>query len=54
MPLHVEKQKGKFRLVERDGNIAKTNSGTAVDGGGHESRAKAEAQIRAIEASKHK
>lgn len=50
MPVRVEKRGDKFRLVEPSGKIAKTDKGTPRDGGGHESKAKALAQARAINA----
>ena len=53
MPVRVRKVKEKFRVVESDGGIAKTDKGTAVDGGGHSSKAAAQAQCNAINASKH-
>ena len=48
MPVRVSKHKGIYRVVETDGGIAKTKNGNARDGGGHKSRAKAEAQVRAM------
>jgi hypothetical protein len=51
MPVRVTKIGGKFRIVEGSGDIAKNNSGTPLDGGGHESQEKASAQARAINAS---
>ena len=41
MPVKVRKVKGKFRVVEPDGRIAKGSRGHARDGGGHVDRAKA-------------
>ena len=55
MPVTTKKVRGKYRVVEADsGKIAKNNSGTAVDGGGHASDKKAKAQARAINASLHR
>lgn len=52
MPVTVRKVKGKWRVVEADtGRIAKNRAGTAVDGGGHESREQAIEQARAVNAS---
>lgn len=53
MPVTVRKSDDKYRVVEADsGRIAKNRSGTAVDGGGYESRRKAAAQARAINANR--
>lgn len=54
MPVTVQKKGGKFRVVEGGGSVAKNLSGTAVDGGGHGSKAKASAQARAINANLRK
>ena len=51
MPVHVKKQGDKWRIVESGGNLAKTDSGKARDGGGHGTRKKALAQMRVINAS---
>lgn len=48
MPARVAKRGQKFRVVEEDGKIVKNDAGTAVDGGGHASRARALRQVRAI------
>ena len=48
MPVKVVKRGDLFRVVEADGKIAKTENNKARDGGGHKSKAKAEAQARAI------
>lgn len=49
MPVKTVKRKGKFRIVEAStGRIAKTKSGKPRDGGGHRSKKKAVAQVRAI------
>ena len=48
MPVKVAKQGNKYRLIEPTGKIAKTSTGKSKDGGGHESKTKAEAQARAI------
>lgn len=52
MPVRVKKVGSRYRVVESDGSIAKNRSGTAVDGGGHQSREKALAQAAAINRSK--
>lgn len=54
MPATVKKKGKKFRVVEPDGTLVKGPSGTPVDGGGYASKAKAQAQARAINASKVK
>lgn len=42
----------KFRVVEAaSGQVAKTKSGSAADGGGHHTKESAEAQARAINAA---
>ena len=51
MPVKVRKRNGKYRIVEPNDRIAKTSKGNARDGGGHRSRAKAERQMRAINAA---
>lgn len=54
MPVKVVKKGDKFRVVESStGNITK-RSGSAVDGGGHSSKAKAQSQARAINANTEK
>jgi len=52
MPVHVEKRGKKYRVIERSGRIAKTSKGTPRDGGGHASKAKASAQVRAINSNR--
>lgn len=52
MPVRVAKRAGKFRVIEATtGRLATNKSGTAVDGGGHSSRARATKQIQAINAN---
>lgn len=49
MPATVAKRGGKFRVVEAsNGKIVKNKAGTAVDGGGHKTKARAAAQARAL------
>lgn len=49
MPVTVKKVGKKWRVVEAaSGNIARNKGGTALDGGGHESREKAVSQSRAV------
>lgn len=49
MPATVRFVKDKWRVVEADtGHIVKNNAGTAVDGGGHNTRAQALKQARAL------
>jgi len=50
MPAKVRKRDGEFRVVEPSGRLVRKESGTPADGGGHESRKKAQAQARAINA----
>jgi len=54
MPVKVAKRRGRWRIVEPDGRIAKTNKGRARDGGGHSSKAGAQAQAAAINRSLRK
>jgi len=52
MPVKVKKVGKKYRVVEAGtGKIAKNKKGTALDGGGHSSRAKAIAQEQAVNIS---
>ena len=51
MPVKTEKRDGKYRVVDPDGSITKNNSGTAVDGGGHDTKEEALSQVRAINIS---
>ena len=52
MPATVSKRGEKWRVVEADsGVIVKNAKGTAVDGGGHESKYRAIAQARAVSAA---
>lgn len=52
MPVTVKKQGSKFRVIDAaNGKITKTASGSAADGGGHNSEAAAKRQARAINAS---
>ena len=53
MPARVRKQGNKWRVVEPSGRLVRNNSGKPVDGGGHESKTKAERQARAINTRKH-
>jgi len=48
MPVHQEKIGEKYRVVDPDGSIAKNKAGTAVDGGGHDSKKDAISQVEAI------
>lgn len=48
MPATVKKQGGKWRVCEPDGSLVRNNSGTAVDGGGHTSKFKAQRQANAV------
>jgi hypothetical protein len=51
MPAKVVKRGPKYRVVEPSGRVVKNKAGTAVDGGGHKTKAKALAQARAINAN---
>jgi hypothetical protein len=54
MPVSCQKIKGKWRVTDPDGSIAKNDAGTAVDGGGHDTESRCTAQARAINAGTHK
>jgi hypothetical protein len=47
MPAKVQKRGDKYRVVEPSGKLVRRN-GTPVDGGGHESEAKAKRQAAAV------
>lgn len=48
MPARVVKRGSKWRVVEPNGKLVKNKKGTAVDGGGHTSKAKAQRQANAV------
>lgn len=48
MPVHVIKDGPLYRVVETSGRLAKTENAKPRDGGGHGTKAKADAQARAI------
>lgn len=51
MPVKTKKQGTRWRVIEAaTGKIAKTKTGKAIDGGGHQSKQKALAQARAVNA----
>jgi hypothetical protein len=54
MPVKVAKRGDKYRVVEASTGKVVQRGGSAVDGGGHSSQAKASSQARAINASKEK
>jgi len=55
MPLKVVKRGDSYRLIEATtGRIAKNKGGSAVDGGGHKSKSKAQKQASAVNASLHR
>lgn len=54
MPATVKKLGKKWRVVEKSGRPVRNKAGTAVDGGGHSTRAKALSQARAINANQRK
>jgi hypothetical protein len=51
MPVSVKKLRGKYRIVEPNGDIATTPRGHPRDAGGHKTREEALKQMRAINAS---
>ena len=52
MPASVQFKNGKYRVIEPDGSLVKNKAGTPVDGKGHLTRAAAQRQANAINASK--
>jgi hypothetical protein len=52
MPVKCVQQGSKWRVVDPQGHIEKNRSGTAVDGGGHGTRAACIRQARAINVNK--
>lgn len=53
MPVHSRKIKGKWRLVEASGTIAKNKAGTAMDGGGHATLEGSNKQAQAVNIHMH-
>jgi len=51
MLVHVEKRGKKYRVVESSGEIATNAAGTAIDGGGHNSKEAAQRQATAVNTS---
>jgi hypothetical protein len=51
MPVHVVKRGDKYRIVEKSGRIATNAAGTAIDGGGHNSKEAAQRQATAVNIS---
>ncbi len=51
MPVHVEKRGKIFRVVESSRRIAKNKAGTALDGGGHLTKLRAQQQAKAVNAN---
>lgn len=52
MPVKAVKRGKKYRVIEASsGKIAKNKTGSALDGGGHASKAKASSQARAVNRS---
>ena len=51
MPVHVVKRGDKYRIVEKSGKIAINSAGTAIDGGGHNSKEAAQRQATAVNIS---
>lgn len=52
MPYKVAKRAGKYRIIEANtGRIAKNKGGTALDGGGHKTKPKADKQESALNIS---
>jgi hypothetical protein len=56
MPAFSRKRGNKWRVMENKAHpkLVRNNSGTPVDGGGHSTKMKADAQARAINASQNK
>lgn len=54
MPYKVARQGNKYRILDEDGRIAKNNSGSAMDGGGHNSGDAAMRQVKAVNARKRR
>lgn len=49
MPVKVRKRKGKYRVVEPSGRLARRKAGyKPIDGGGHRSKAKAKRQAAKV------
>lgn len=48
MPVHTEKRGTKWRVVEKSGQLSKTEKGKSRDSGGHTSKERAIAQVRAM------
>lgn len=48
MPVECAKRGDKYRIVGPDGRIEETASGRPRDGGGHETEAECQRQMRAI------
>lgn len=54
MPVCVARKGMKWRLVEcKTGKVVKNSAGTAVDGGGHNSKSHAQKQANAINIHQH-
>lgn len=51
MPATVAMRNGKWRVVEADSGHVVRRNGTSVDGGGYDSKEKAQAQAKAINAN---
>lgn len=55
MPVKAVKMGNKYRVVEaKSGRIATNKAGTPVDGGGHKTKTKAQAQASAINTKENK
>lgn len=53
MPARVRKIGDKWRVIEPSGSVVTNKAGTAVDGGGHTSKHRAQMQAAAINMSQH-
>lgn len=51
MPAKVQKRGGKYRVIEPGGKLVTNASGNPVDGGGHSTQERAQAQASAINIS---
>lgn len=52
MPYKIAKRGDKYRILDKQGKIAKNKGGSAMDGGGHKSKPAAERQVNAVTMSK--
>lgn len=50
MPVKCRKRDDRYRIVNQDGDIERTEKGNALDGSGHKTKAACERQAAAINA----